>query len=110
MSKTALISILLAITLAGCYSKTTVLRREAISEYQIGHNARAMELFQQVIVDEPADSESLYYLGRIMHAEGYDERAIYYFQAALDADSDNAEAAEWLDKLSAGRPATQPAG
>ncbi|MDY6913153.1 MAG: tetratricopeptide repeat protein [Planctomycetota bacterium] len=98
MKRLAMFGICVAIFLAGCAPSIAELRSRGIGEFQVGHIPQARQLFQQVLERNPVDTAALYYTGRIHHAEGFYEQAIYYYQCSLDADPRNAEARTWLEK------------
>ena len=99
MKRLAMCGICVVMFFAGCTPSTAELRSRGTSEFQVGHIPQARQLFQQVLECSPADPVALYYMGRIHHAEGFYEQAIYYYQCSLDADPRNAEARTWLEKV-----------
>jgi len=96
-----LIAMVLSAALIGCDPSPSELRTTAISEFQVGHNQKAEELFQRVIDKYPADADSWYYMGRIAHADKKYERALYCYQCAIDADPGYEPAKYWLKKAQA---------
>ena len=90
-------TVLAAMAFSGC-GPSVAYRQEAISEFEVGHIARAKPMFGQALQQAPSDPVALYYMGRI-HCEEQDwENAIYYFQCCLDVDPGNADARAWLLK------------
>ena len=79
-------AISLAAFLVGCGPSPEQIRTTAISEYQVGHHDRAMELFQRVLDSNPTDPLSWYYKGRIYHAQKKYANAIHCYQQAIDSD------------------------
>jgi len=93
-----LIGGLCAVLLAGCAPSPEELRDKAIAEFQLGRLDKAEDFIEQALSRDPAMPEALYYLGRIRHAQGFQEQAIYYYQCALDADPKCYPAQRWLEK------------
>ncbi len=71
---------------AGCEPSVSEIRTTAITEADVGHNARAKELFQRAVARDPQDAQSAYYLGRIYYNENDYSRALYWYQEALRVD------------------------
>lgn len=94
-------AMVLSSVLVGCDPSPSELRTTAISEFQVGHNQKAEELFQRVVDKHPTDPDSWYYLGRIAHADKKYERAIYCYQCAIDADPGYEPAKYWLKRAKA---------
>ena len=88
--------VFLAVCLGGCTPSPDELRSTGISEYQVGHHDRAQTMFQRVLDKYPCDADSLYYMGRIAHAQKEYVKAMYYYQAAIDADPGYAPAKHYL--------------
>jgi tetratricopeptide (TPR) repeat protein len=82
--------------LTGCGPSTDELRTQGIAEFQVGHLDKAQSLFDRVLERKPSDGQSLYYMGRIYHATGFFERAIYCYESAIDADPSLDVARLWL--------------
>ncbi len=96
MKKIALLGLVAMAMLSGCGPSTDDIRNRAISAFQVGRMAEAQENFDKVLASRPADSMSLFYLGRIRHAQGDTGMAIYFYQCAIDSDPTNQEARRWL--------------
>jgi len=85
------------LTVSGCGGPTPEqLRTKAISEYQVGKLEEARDLFRQVLWTEPADADSLFYLGRICYSQGEYAKAMYYYQSCLDVQPSNEAARRGL--------------
>ena len=82
--------------LTGCGPSTDDLRTQGIAEFQVGHLDKAQSLFDRVLERKPSDGQSLYYMGRIYHATGFYERAVYFYGSAIDADPSLDMARLWL--------------
>ena len=96
MKRLLLPAMSVALLAAGCVGPDPELQTRAVSEFQVGHVTEAKVLFQQALDRYPCDPEALYYMGRIAHAQGAYEDAVYYFQCCLDADPAYADAYGWL--------------
>lgn len=104
-----LFAALMAAVLAGCTNPSPEeLRTTGISEFQVGRNERAQELFTRVLTKYPTDPDSWYYLGRISHSERFYERAIYCYKCAIDADPGYEPARFYLDKAEKEVPQVAP--
>ena len=101
MKYTVLCIVFGALLLGGCMGHPSSLRDEGIEQFQTGHIAKARETFRTVLSRWPSDAESLYYMGRIVHADGHYLEAIYYYQCCLDAKPSHADARQWLAKAQA---------
>ena len=95
MKRSAVWGAILLFALAGCGPSREELRNQAISEFQVGKLDSAKSHLKEIVDRYPGDSVSLYYLGRVCHAEGRLEWALFYYQCALTEDPGNAEAEVW---------------
>jgi len=85
MKYVALCGMCAVVLLGGCGEPSPAkLRREALSEFQLGRIERARVLLRQVLDMEPGDADSLYLMGRIHYAKGAYETAMFYYQSCLD--------------------------
>jgi len=90
--------VIVGMLIAGCEPSVSELKSAGIAEYQLGNNQQARQVLQQVLERKPFDPDALYYMGRIVHDEGFQEQAIYYYQCCIDADPSYTAAQEWLTK------------
>ncbi len=93
--------LLAAMLVSGCGPSAGDLRDQGIGAFQVGRVDRAEDLLQQALDRDPTMPEALYYMGRVQHARGFYERAIYFYQCALDVDPEMAAVRRWLDKAQA---------
>ena len=91
-----LTAVAVALLALGCAPPVAKLREQGISQYQLGHTKQAELTFREVLDKRPYDEESLYYMGRILHAQGRLAQAIYYYQCCLDVDPSHESARLWL--------------
>jgi len=98
MKLLGLLGLCATLLLVGCSEGLVELRSNGISEFQLGHINQAKKVFQNVLERYPSDPDTLYYMGRVMHAEKFYEQAIYYYQCCLDADPSHKQAERWLVK------------
>jgi tetratricopeptide (TPR) repeat protein len=96
MKRLALYGLCAAFLLAGCEPSNVELRNKGIGEFEVGHMPQAKELFERILDRNHSDRDSLYYMGRICQAEGQYERAMYYYQCALDIDPSHKDARHYL--------------
>ena len=96
MKNLTLVGLCVAVLAGGCEPSKVELRNRAVSEFQVGHADQAKETFLHVLERYPTDSTSLYYMGRISHAEGSYEEAVYYYQCCLDSDPSHKDAQRYL--------------
>ena len=106
MAKWTVLMLCTALLLAGCGPGAAELRQRGIAEFQLGNEPQAKAYLQQVLDQHPSDPGALYYMGRIVHAEGAYEQAVYYYQCAIDADPSQADARKWLAKAQSDAGAT----
>ena len=93
------LSLIAAALLSGCGGPSATNSREAgITAFQTGNTDKAKDHFNQVLGDQPYDAPSLYYMGRIAHAEGFYPRAIYLYQCSIDADPSQPTVQKWLSR------------
>jgi len=90
--------------LAGCQSEPEKLLTEGVSLYEAGQLDKARKKLETAVDHLPADSKALFYLGRVYHAQGFYEQAIFYYQCCLSSAPCHAEAMKHL------REATKAAG
>lgn len=86
MKRTTLImlnAMVLAAALSGCQSDTAKLIAEGVNSYQLGHLDRARAKLTQALDQDPCP-DALFYLGRVHHAQGFYEQAIFYYQCCLE--------------------------
>ncbi|MFW6133540.1 MAG: hypothetical protein ACOC8F_06545 [Planctomycetota bacterium] len=83
---------------SGCSLEAWKLRREGIAAFQVGKLDEARSKLAESIEREPNDARACYYLGRTLHAQGYQEDALYYYQCCLQREPAHAEARRWLNK------------
>ena len=105
----ALLLISATVFVGGCANDVGRLKREGISEFQVGRTEKAAKLLQQALDQSPADSETLYYMGRVAHSQGKFELAAFYYSSAVDADPTNQEARKWLVRAKQDGGYEQPA-
>jgi tetratricopeptide (TPR) repeat protein len=98
MKSFALAALCAILLLAGCGASTRQLRTQAVSEFQRGKLDTAEILLSRALAKSPSDVESLYYMGRIRHTDGFYEQAMYYYQAALRIEPGFDVARHWLDR------------
>ena len=84
--------------LVGCGPSAGRLSDKGISEFQVGRLDQAEQSLQQALDLNPSLPEALYYMGRVSHARGYYEKAVYYYQQCLDSDPRYTQANRWLAK------------
>lgn len=82
--------------LCGCGPSKDELTTSGVAEYQVGHLEKAKIYFNEVLSRYPHDSRALFYMGEVAQAEGFHEKAISYYQMALDADPSYKEARQAL--------------
>jgi Flp pilus assembly protein TadD len=54
--------------------------------FQQGHDAAALQLFEQAVKNKPSDASAYYDLGAVYQAEGQDSDALQQYRAALRLD------------------------
>ena len=89
---------LAALTLAGCSPSISEIRTNGIAEFQARHTDKAKAAFEEVLAAWPTDSESLYYMGRILQDEGQHGRAIFHYECCLNVRPGHRAASLWLNK------------
>ena len=83
----------------GCGGPSAIeLRDEGIAEFQRGHQDKAQKLLQQSLDRRPHDAQTLYFMGRLRHARGDFEWAMFYYQRCLELDASFEPARLWLAK------------
>jgi len=90
------LSAVLVLASSGCAPSASELRERAVAEFQLGHTDQAQQLLERALDKKPFDAVSLFYMGRIKHAEGFFEQAMHYYQMALKMDPSLTEARKWL--------------
>ncbi|MBS3734304.1 MAG: tetratricopeptide repeat protein [Phycisphaerae bacterium] len=90
--------LLALLVLPGCWWKAMRLRDQGIAAFQVGQLDEARQHLAESIETEPGDAKAYYYMGRTLHAQGYLEDALYYYQCCLHVKPGHAEARQWLDK------------
>lgn len=98
MKRSALCGLCAAMVLAGCGPSPRELRDRGISGFQLGRHAEAKKLLQQCLDRTPTDPKALFYMGRVEHALGSYEMAMFYYQSCLEVDPSFELARLWLDK------------
>lgn len=88
--------VLLLVLVAGCQPDTARLTEQGVRQFQTGQVEQARESFERVFRIAPSNPVALYYLGRLAQQEGFYERAVYYYESALDADPGMRDARRWL--------------
>lgn len=101
MKRWALLAPCVLVVLAGCAPSVDDLRTQAVAAFQTGHLDRAQNTLDQILARRPTDAVSLYYMGRVMMANGRYGMAMYYFQCALDSEPSLTQARTWLDRAQA---------
>lgn len=100
--------------LSGCGPSRQELMNEGLTQFQSGNEVESDATFHRLLDHYPSDPAALYYLGRLNHSQGNYAQAMYYYQAAIDADPSNQSAREYLKKaqldsgLKAGTPRYAP--
>lgn len=84
--------------LSGCTPTPDELVQEGISQFQLGHLERAEANIKQALDRRPSHPLGLFYMGRLYHAQKFYVMAIYYYQAAYDADPSLTEAMHFLEQ------------
>ena len=95
--------LVLAGFLCGCQPTASDLAGKGITAFQVGDLDEAESLLEASLVRDPGQVDALYYMGRIQHAEGFLEQAIYYYQCALDENPGYEPAEIWLARAIAQR-------
>jgi len=91
-----------AFVASGCGPGLMETRQTAIDKFQLGKIDEAKALLDRVLSRYPSDGVSLFYMGRVYHAKGFHEQAVFYYQSCLDAEPRmTAEVRPWLDKAKA---------
>jgi tetratricopeptide (TPR) repeat protein len=88
---------LAALASSGCGQSASAHRDEGITAFQVGDLDRAKMLLGESIERSPGDPRALYYMGRVMHREGFYEQAVYYYQSCLSVRPGHPTARRWLD-------------
>ena len=95
----------------GCAPSAEELRKQAISEFQLGRLEPAEKLFQQTLDAYAGDAVAYYYLGRIHYTQGRYEQAFFDFQNAAAVDTSMESARRWMlearEKLGPAGPVLQ---
>lgn len=92
-------SALLAVLVVGCMPpEPTELIHKGIRQYELGKLDAAQATLTQARNIDPGNPVAMYYLGRVYHAQGYYEMAIYYYQSCLDLRPAYPTAREYLDQ------------
>ena len=98
------------VVLAGCGGQPSLDDQigEATSLMQVGRLAQAKTLLHVALNRDPYNAQALYVMGRVQHAEGNLDQAIYYYQCALSSDPAHAAAAANLKRARQEAGATTP--
>jgi tetratricopeptide (TPR) repeat protein len=92
-------SVLLLVLAVGCIPpEPTELIHKGIHQYELGKLDAAQATLIQARNIDPGNPVAMYYLGRVYHAQGYYEMAIYYYQSCLDLRPDYPTTREYLDQ------------